>query len=609
MLKRLKFQYKLFIPFSVLLFLIFAISGIIFYSYTVSIIEKNVADNQKQTIQKIQEQFDELLSEMDRITIAVNSSEYIMDLLKNIPDDPENNYFDKNIRTNDAVKNILFSFISPRKITGRISLITKNYDYTGLSNKLDNQIVNKDYIENVSWVHEIITSKQYKTFLPPHQDDWSENKGAVFSVVRPLRDNFDVFGLVEVSRDIKDIDNICRFKDSDKKANVIIFDDKRNLIYQNFDISDIKDKRLLYNDVISSSSFGSYEINLPSGKTNLIASFSRLSNITWTVVQFEDMETFKKPIIFIRNIILVSYILVFIIVLLLLYIITRSITKPIRGLKDSITMIDMENLKLELDTKSTNNEITLLSEAFQNLLSDVKENTDLMLQSRDREVKAHMLALQAQMNPHFLYNTLAVIGAYGQRKGNREVAEMCADLSQMLRYTVDFSEKDTDIRTEIKQVENYLKLMSKRFEGFLQYNINVDPVALNIKVPKLILEPIIENAFQHGFVDVDPPWVVNVEGVIKDGYWYVCISNNGRWFEDEDIKRITSKLEDARKGTYMESYSSDVGKGGLGLINTFMRMNIFYKGEEYVKFSNLPEKGVEVVVGGPVPGGDGGQNV
>lgn len=599
MLKRLKFQYKLFIPFSVLIFLIFAISGIIFYSYTVSVIEKNVADNQKQTIQKIQEQFDGLLSEMDRITIAVNSSEYIMDLLKNIPYDTENNYFDKNIRTNDAVKNILFSFISPRKITGRISLITKNYDYTDLSNKLDNQNVNKEYIGNVSWVHGVMASKQYKTFLPPHQDDWSENKGTVFSVVRPLRDNYDVFGLVEVSRDIQDIDNICTFKDSDKKANVIIFDDKGNLIYENFDTSDIKDKRLLYNDVISTLSIGSYEISLPSGKTNLIASFSRLSNINWTVVQFEDMETFKKPIIFIRNIVMVSYILVFIIVLLLLYIITRSITKPIRGLKDSITMIDMENLKLELNTKSTNNEITLLSDTFQKLLSEVRNRTEKLLQSHSRETKAQMLALQAQMNPHFLYNTLAVIGAFGQKKGNTEVAAMCADLSSMLRYTIT-SEKDTTIKSEVKHVESYLKLMSRRLGEFFEYHVSISDEILEVCIPKLFLEPIVENAFIHGFTNIEPPWVVWVNGYVDGNNWYIKVIDNGRGFDTDVIIKIKSILKDANEKVPDQGYLDDINEGGLGLINVFMRLRLFFNGNEYIDFFNSPEGGAVIVIGGPI---------
>ena len=598
MFKRLKFHYKLFISFSIFIFIILFISGVIFYVYTVSIIEKNITDTQNRTTQKLQEQLDGLLSGMDKISISVNSSQYILDLLKNIPNDPENNYFDINIRANDAVKNALFSFISPSPIKGRISIITKNYDYTDLNNQLDSQLVTKEYIKKVSRVGEIMSSDQYKFFVPPHQDNWSANNSIVFSVDRPIRDNYNVYGLVEVSRSIQDIDNICNFKDADKKPNVAIFDDKENLIYDNFDSSYLMDKKLLYSGEIASSSFGSYIKSIPSSKTKLIASFSRLSIVNWTVVQFEDMKTFRKPVSFLSNMIIITYISVFIILLLVLYVFTRSITKPIMKLKDTISNVDAVNLKF--DFKTTNNEIAILGNAFQDLLSEVKINTEKMLQSHSRETKAHLLALQAQLNPHFLYNTLAVIGAYGQKKGNNEVAEMCVDLAQMLRYTVKLDDNKTCIKSEVLHIKNYLKLMNTRFEGFLEYSINVDEAINEITVPKLLLEPIIENTFRHAFVNVDPPWIVRIEGYIKHEKWYIKISDNGRGLNEDAIKKLQEKIENSKKGPYDETYSSDVKKGGLGLTNTFMRLHIYFDGKEYIDFYNAPEGGAVITIGGPI---------
>ena len=195
MLKGLKFHYKLFISFSIFVFVILTISGIIFYIYTVSIIEKNVADNQKRTTQKLQEQLDGMLSEMDQISLAVNSSDYIMSVLKNIPHDPENNYFDKNPRINDAVKSALYSYTALKPLNGRITLISKEYDYIDLNNKFNNQKLSKEFIKNIPRISQSMKSDKYKIFLPPHQDDWSIDKDIVFSIVRPIRDNYDTFGL------------------------------------------------------------------------------------------------------------------------------------------------------------------------------------------------------------------------------------------------------------------------------------------------------------------------------------------------------------------------------------------------------------------------------
>ena len=142
-------------------------------------------------------------------------------------------------------------------------------------------------------------------------------------------------------------------------------------------------------------------------------------------------------------------------------------------------------------------------------------------------MKAHMLALQTQMNPHFLYNTLSVIGAFGQMKGNVEVTQMCADLSKMLRYTVELKENNTRIEMELAHITSYLKLMRMRFDGILEYYINVDESILDIICSQTDIEPIIENIFKHGFVDINPPWYVWIEGFIEAGKWYIKISDNG----------------------------------------------------------------------------------
>lgn len=607
MLKRLGFHYKLFFSFSIFIFIILTVSGMIFYFYTLSIIEKNVVENQKQTTQKLQEQLDSLLYEMDRITIAVNSSNSIMDVLKNIPDNPDDNFFDKNPRIRDTVKDALYSFVSLKPLRGRLSLISRKFDYVDLTNKFNNQITSKDFVRGIPALNQMMMSDQYKIFIPPHQDEWSLDKDIVFSVARPMRDNYDVYGIVEISLSVKEINNISAFKDLNKKIYVAIYDQNNKLIYDNFGSYKL-DKEILYNKMIASSAYGSYIVNNEENKSKLIASFSRLSNVNWTVVQFEDMEAFRQPVSFLGRIILITYILVFIILLAVLYFFTGSLTKPIRRLKNSLAEVDVENLRLVLNHKSTNNEITLLGEAFQDLLNEVKDSTGKLIQSRSREMKAYMLALQAQMNPHFLYNTLAVIGAYGQKKGNIEVAQMCSDLSKMLRYTVDLSDKNTTIKSEIEHIECYLMLMSMRYEGFLKYQINIDESIENIIVPKLILEPIIENTFRHGLKDVDPPWRVKVEGFKSVEYWYIRISDNGKGFSDEALNSLNMKLDDARKGPDTETYSSDVEKGGLGLVNTFMRLDIFYRGRESIEFSNIPEGGSEIVIGGPIDF-SGGQNV
>ena len=144
MLKRMKFQQRLFFWFGLVLITLLTAFSAIFYWYTGSILKENVAESQMRTVRIIRDQTDELLASMDRITIAVNSSEHMMKILKSIPAETGGHYFDEQVRINDEVKDLLYSFVAPDPIAGRISIITPNYDYTSLSNQFRNLSVERE---------------------------------------------------------------------------------------------------------------------------------------------------------------------------------------------------------------------------------------------------------------------------------------------------------------------------------------------------------------------------------------------------------------------------------------------------------------------------------
>jgi two-component system, sensor histidine kinase YesM len=597
MLNRLKFHYKLFISFSIFILIILLISGFIFYFYTTSIIEKNIASTQKQTSQKLQEQLDSMLNDMDQYSIAVNSSKTIMQTLKNIPPITNENYFDRYPRMDNIIKDELFSFTALQPIKGRIILISRYYDYADLNNKIDNEIVTKDYIKSIPHIKSLMNSDKYKVFLAPHQDEWSIDKGLVISINRPIRDNYQVYGLLEVSRDIAEIDQLCSFKDNLQKKYVAIFDANKKMIYDNFD-KDVKiDRSQVYNAVINKTSSGDYTFgNKFTG--SYISSFSRLNKVNWTVVLIENLNSLKKPIEYLKYTIIITYSIIFLIIILMIYLFTRTITVPIIKLKNAVTRVDINELEIPIVKKTTNNEITLLGQAFQNLLNEVKISTEMTLESQARELHARMLSLQSQLNPHFLYNTLSVIGAYGGKRGNIEVMDMCADLSQMLRYTVN-SEENSTIEHEINHIQCYLNLMNIRFEGFFRYSINIKDNLLGVSVPKLILQPLVENCFAHAFVDVEPTWTLDIILYEDNKSWYIKITDNGKGFKQDTITKIKNSFETSKNRMDAIISTDNIQEGGVGLINTFLRLNIFFKGNEYIEFGNLPHLGAFVIIGGP----------
>lgn len=559
--------------------------------------ENSIKEKQQHTTQKIQEQLDFILENMDNMTISTNSSDIIMNTLKNIPNDSEDNYFDQYPQISKQVRNYMFSLTALKSLKGRISIISKYYDFVDFSNRNDTQNITKENVRNFDFVREGLRTEKFRLILLPHSDVWSSQSGKVFSIVRPLRDtNYEIQGLIQVSYNI---DSISKLFDSQQHSQILkgaILDQNQQSIFDNFDFS--RNRNWIVMDKLPYPDYGNYEVEDPETGQKYIVTFSKLSNTDWTILLLENLDIIEKPILIFRLITIASYLSLFVIFIVILYVFTKNVTMPIRNLKKAVTTVDMESLRIKVKTDQKN-EITILTQAFQDLLDEVKDNMELMKESRSREMDAHMLALQAQMNPHFLYNTLAVIGAYGIKKENNEVMQMCADLSDMLRYSIHLDNGRTKIYEEITHIKKYLKLMSLRFENSFEYEIDIDNALMDIIIPKLTLEPLVENAFQHAFVDVEPPWVLRINGYIKNNRWFIKFEDNGNGFKQEAIEQLkynlnednyliqqdTSKLKDARN---------------IGLYNTFIRLRLLYKGQETIDFFNSKQNGAILIIGGPI---------
>jgi two-component system sensor histidine kinase YesM len=601
MFKSLSYQKKIFLSLSLSLFVVFSLINVFFYYRMESIIGSNVAQNKQQTTLKLQEQVDRMLIEMDKLSISINASDRIMNVLRMIPNDPINNYFDEHSELSGDIRNTLLSFTSLQPLKGRISIISLYGDYLGVSNKMDSRNVDKNYIREMPEVQKYMNMKSFKQFLPPHPDEWSEAGDTVISLVRPLRDNYHVYGLVEISYNIKELEDIFYFKNSLTTGNVAINNSQQQVLFStlnpNWHLSSEQVAQIKL-----SSDFGHMEWKADSN--SYMVFYSKLATTDWNILVIEDMNIYSKPVKYLRNSTLAVYFALLIVLLLILYLYTGRVTRPLRRLKDSLANVDMSSLELLPARLQTKNEITLLGVAFQQLLDELKETMQKAEYSYQREMMARMNALQAQVNPHFLYNTLTVIGAYGKSKGNGEVMEMCTALSDMMRYTMKFEQNESNIHFEVEHMRNYLELMSKRYQGFVEYKISMDPSMNVIPMPKLILQPIVENAFQHGVTAVDPPWIIHIEGIIIDSKWNIRIRDNGKGFEPDTLLRLRHEVEWIQNTEGSETLGNtdmnpSVGNG-IGLLNVFTRLVLYYGTRIQIEISNHPDGGAEIMIGGDI---------
>ena len=288
-----------------------------------------------------------------------------------------------------------------------------------------------------------------------------------------------------------------------------------------------------------------------------------------------------------------------------LMVLTRNLTQPLRQLTDKLTVLEPgENISAI--PGSSDNEIIFLTNAIQGYLSEIYDQNQRLTEQRKRTLIAHYDAMEAQLNPHFLYNTLSVIGMTGLASGNMDVSNMCTELSQLLRYSLSYTGQSVILSQEIDNARHYLYIMKIRYEDDLEYEWQLDDSLNSITVPKLILQPLIENCFQHGFhqagVEISPPWKISIRSHCDDTRWYLSISNNGAPFPEEKFAALHQKLSGFTfTGNQDMDYENTFRHQGYGLENTILRFHIYYRGEEYFHVSrNDSDNLTTVTIGGPL---------
>lgn len=258
----------------------------------------------------------------------------------------------------------------------------------------------------------------------------------------------------------------------------------------------------------------------------------------------------------------------------------RHICEPIAQLSENVRRIALPGEKLA-QVNGGIDEIAELEESFSQMLSRISE-------ASVREKKAYALALQAQMNPHFLYNTLAVIAAQGLDEGSEKVYGMCAELSDMLRYVAAYESVTVKLSDEINHTKNYLSLMKARYEEYFDYSINVDDGLLDMPVPKLFIQPLAENCFMHGFKDAEPPWHIEITMHGTRRAWELRIKDNGSGISPEVAQSILDRAEKFSENSEMGSI------GGLGTVNTIVRLRLTHNSNTKCVING--DDGTEIII-------------
>ena len=288
---------------------------------------------------------------------------------------------------------------------------------------------------------------------------------------------------------------------------------------------------------------------------------------------------------------------------MMLVILSRRITKPLMQLSNQANEIAKGNLEIDLMQIDTGDEIEILAGAFNKMIHSIKEyiqrlreRMEVESQMKEKELlmenhlkDAQLKYLQAQINPHFLVNTLNAGVQLAMIEGAERTSEFIENMAEFFRYNIARINEETTLEEEVQLVDYYIYIINVRFSGEVSYIKQVDENLLQTKVPSMIIQPIVENVFQYGIRDIEWHGEIKLTITQKKHELWISVKDNGKGMSKERIKQVLSgesSKEDERKSS-----------NGIGLHNVVSRLSLFYGVEQVLEISSEgSNKGTEVIL-------------
>ena len=584
MLNKLSFRWKLYIVYGGIITIILIIMLFLFWSYNEALSQESIHESAVETLKVTEKRLEDFFVDKDQQLKFLNILPEFRKYMKALKDEGDYRaYYIKNPEETMKVQEILLTSLIAEKIGNSISFISENYNniYASVQGNYERTIA-EDKLRSLFDIETLLKQEKNVYYLLPHRDLWRNSEREVVSVCRPVKDLFQYYGILVYDVDVRQLDELLLSESSQ----VSILDEKSKTIYSpGAGITTCGPE--LIGEIPADDCKGFLK-----SKDQFDYYYLKSETIGCTLIMQYDMSSFyrdqRKLIGIIFSILVASAATI----LVVLYFVTQQISKPLQQLKENLEA-QKDLSEIHVDVTTDNNEITILGKTIEKMLHEIMQQNSNLIATKELAFNAHMNAMEAQLNPHFLYNTLSVIGTYGLEQNNMVIPQMCRELSNILRYSISYMRKTVSLKDEIENIKSYLYIMQMRYEDMLQCEWDIDESIEQSQVPKLILQPIIENCFKHGFSKIPPMWKVKIRCWKQKERWMVSIANSGEMLDQESVQLLLEEIKRIDLDNSKELYEEIEKDRKLGLRSTFLRIKMYYR--EDAHYDIFTEDGFTIV--------------
>ena len=563
----------------------------LFYGIVYSRTIRNQGKNQEKSLANLDAYLNSYFEEADSIAKNVNYNYYLQNYLETVID-REDNYTDpsvgKNMRayemSSQAFSDTLLSRpdISSVMIFGRKKVLLNKSLYS-----LRNVVM--DY-SDLEWYQEAIKNPYDMVITGPNHHRFFDTDDEAISLSREIQDyeNGTFLGVILVNLNMNKITEICdSFKENTTGALAIV-NEAGEKIYLNssstgMDIQNLNLKELI--ETAEQYSESTFRTRLDG--TEYFITKKKMKSTGWNLVHIIPQSWLLADLWKISMLIVTAVAGTLLVTLFSLNRILTNVIRPLKKLERHMGRVSLENLSEKVDI-TTDDEIGHLAGNFNSMLERIENLKEQVVEEQEDKRKYELQALQAQINPHFLYNTLDSIIWMAEGRKYEEVVLMTASLARLLRQSISNEDEVVPLAREVEYAKGYLTIQKMRYKDKLEFEIDVEPSILNIPLIKLVLQPIIENAIYHGLKYKESKGLLQVKGFMKDGNAILQVIDNGVGMDEETLSHIYDK--------HKVNYHSN----GVGVYNVQKRLKLYY-GENY-GITYESEKGVGTTATITIPG-------
>lgn len=310
----------------------------------------------------------------------------------------------------------------------------------------------------------------------------------------------------------------------------------------------------------------------------------------WKTVGVFPLDESQKVISFIKYYSFLIALCTLIFAGILAIIFTKSIVNPITKLRRLMKRTEEGDLDVHFNNKY-NDEIGELGNSFNNMIREIKKLINLVQSEEKNKRKAEISILQAQIKPHFLYNTLDTIQWMAQEHGAEDIMEMVRNLTNLLRIGLSSGAEVIKLHQEIMHVESYLTIQKVRYGDKLNYKISIEEGIIDYNVIKLILQPLVENSIYHGIKERRGNGLITIKGEKIENKIHLSISDDGIGIKEEKLKEINN---------FLRSKNAPNNIIGFGIYNVNEKIRLTYGDEFGLEYHSIYGKGTTVDIWHPI---------